>query len=457
MACLTPAYNPDKWKAVYSWKPEITERGLPDVSPAEQAAIEKHNAPINQSIAELNKQIGPLNEKAKQNDGKSLTETEKSQIEKLKRQIAELEGRRRGWGKIQALYNVDKPPATRLLNRGNFRTPGDEVQPAFLRVLSETPNEGTQFLNQTDSEISGRRTALAKTLTQPGSRAEALLARVIVNRIWQHLFGRGLVPTADNFGINGQPPTHAELLEWLSREFLRNGSRIKPLIRQIMVSTVYRQSSVGQDSNLSANPQTIDPENRLLWHMPLRRLESEVIRDSILSVSGTLDSTMGGEPIQLKARKDGLVVADIEKLPYPAAKWRRSVYLLTRRQYNHSILTTFDQPAIATTCAQRKPSAVVSQSLMMMNDAFVFDQSERFADAVTTRAGLSRDGQIKWAFRLALCRAPSDEEKKLSQASMQKQAAVFQKTGLSSDDSDRKALVQLCHTLLNTSEFLYAE
>src|SRR5262249_15390267 len=144
--------------------------------------------------------------------------------------ISEANSRRRTFDRIQALYDVGPPPPTHLLKRGNHETPGPEVQPGFLSVLCDSPTASVLPEAKRAGPTSGRRTALAKWLTDPQSRASALLARVIVNRIWQHLFGQGIVASPDNFGRLGERPTHPELLEWLSSEFVRNGWRLKPLI-----------------------------------------------------------------------------------------------------------------------------------------------------------------------------------------------------------------------------------
>jgi hypothetical protein len=296
---------------------------------------------------------------------------------------------------------------------------------------------------------------LAKWLTDPQSRASALLARVIVNRVWQHLFGQGIVATPDNFGRLGEPPTHPELLEWLSSEFVRGGWRIKPLIRLMMGSTAYRQAARAgaNDSRFRA----VDPDNQLLWHFRLRRLDSEVIRDAILAVSGKLDRTMGGPPVPQEARPDGLVVVSEKGIASPAAKHRRSVYLVTRRKYPLTVLRVFDQPTVATNCTRRDASAVPLQSLTMLNDPFVQEQAEHFAARVARVAGNDREKQIVLAFRLALARQPGASEVNWCAEHLGKQAVIYRSAKLSAKQAESKALTSLCHTLLNTSEFLYAE
>ena len=230
---------------------------------------------------------------------------------------------------------------------------------------------------------SGRRLALARWLTAPDTPASALLARVAVNRLWQHVFGRGLVPTSDNFGLQGQPPTHPELLEWLAAEFVADGWRVKPSIKRLVMSTAYRQASRdrGPQDDESADPMQVDPENDLLWRMRLRRLESEVIRDAMLAASGLLSPAMGGPSIMIRSQPDGMVTVARDKLAAPSDAFRRSVYLVSRRAYNASLLTVFDQPLVATNCARRDASAVPLQSLVMLNDAEVAEAAGAFAGA----------------------------------------------------------------------------
>jgi hypothetical protein len=510
MALFTPAYNPKAWKPVYPWKPEIQDRALPDVSTAERAEIERHNKELDGQVKGLNKKLAELRrpyeakllesklasvpepiradtkaalatpadrrtEVQKYLAGKfesllkvtpdevtaALNAAERVTERQLSGQIATAHGRRRTFDKIQALYDVGPPPPTYLLKRGNHDTPGPEVQPGFLSVLCDSPigvaelSAASATGSRPAGPTSGRRMVLAKWLTDSKSGASALLARVMVNRIWQHLFGQGIVATPDNFGQLGERPTHPELLEWLSDEFVRSGWRVKPLIKLMMTSTAYRQ--VARASADDARFRTVDPENQLLSHARLRRLDSEVIRDAILAVSGKLDRTMGGPPVPQEARPDGMVVVSEKGNPSPNAKSRRCVYLVTRRKYPLTLLRVFDQPTVATNCTRRDASAVPLQSLTMLNDPFVLEQAEHFAARVARTAENVRDKQIELAFRLALARRPSGAEAKWCAEHLEKQASIYRAAKLPADQAEAKALTSLCHTLLNSSEFLYAE
>jgi hypothetical protein len=282
-----------------------------------------------------------------------------------------------------------------------------------------------------------------------------LLARVMVNRVWAQLFGRGIVSSADNFGVQGQRPTHPELLDWLSREFVGGGWHLKPLVRQVVTSAAYRQASY-RPGGESPDPEAVDPANSLLWRMRLRRLESEVVRDAILATSGRLNRAAGGPPILTQARPDGLVVVDKDKLTAPTEAWRRSVYLLARRAYNLSLLTVFDQPLVATNCLCRDASAVPLQSLTMLNDDLIAEQAGHFADRIEAAAS-TPPAQVELAFRLALARRPNESENAWCQELLAQQAELLCASGNDAAQAARGALSQLCRTLLNTSEFLYAE
>lgn len=191
--------------------------------------------------------------------------------------------------------------------------------------------------------------------------------------------------------------------------------------------------------------------------MRLRRLESEVVRDAILTVSGDRNPAAGGPPIPIIARPDGLVEVAKDRLSNPGDRYRRSIYLTTRRAYNPSILTVFDQPLVATNCLARSTSAVPLQSLFLLNDAFLAEQAEHFAQRVERTAPASTDERITLAFRLALTRLPLESERKVCRDLLRRQADLFAAKGLSPTDASHQALVQLCLTLFNTSEFLYAE
>ncbi|MEX0713796.1 MAG: DUF1553 domain-containing protein, partial [Pirellulales bacterium] len=537
MALFTPAYNPQAWVQPHfregtARKPQYRE--LPDVTLSKQRAIDEHNAQIDRQTADIQAQISALDQSYKDQltnqklaglpeairaDTKAALETaadKRSEVQKylaeklgplvavsqeevaaclsqedrqkrsdLDGAIAALKSSRRSYGKIQALYDLGPPPATHLLRRGDYQTPGDVVEAGFLSVLSESAAERPAFEPVAGGLSSGRRLGLARWITDPNLPSGGLAARVMVNRIWSHVFGRGIVATPGNFGRSGAAPTHPELLDWLACEFVERGWRVKPMIKLMMMSTAYRQASyrpagaqtlavettrepsaVAAQSSAEAaadpsglvDPAVVDPANDLLWKMRLRRLESEIVRDAILATSGKLRRDLGGPPLMLDPRPDGMVVLKLDSLSDPEAGWRRSMYILARRAYHLTLLDVFDQPLVATNCTARTPSAVVTQSLAMLNDAFLFEQADFFAARLAATAGTAdAASRIDSAFRLALSRPPRPQELTWSMELVERQASRFISAGSEPRQAEHKALAALCHMLLNTNEFLYIE
>ena len=391
-------------------------------------------------------------------------------VAQARARIAELRSERHEPGQIQSLWDVGPPPRQYLLRRGDFQTPGAIVSPGVIAVL-DSPERPFRVPDANPARpTSGYRTALAAWLTSPD---HPLTARVRVNRVWQRYFDRGIVSTVENFGRSGAAPTHPQLLDWLAVEFIRTGWHLKLLHRRIVSSTVYRQASsrirnleagspgarADAGAAVGAAPDAVDPENRLLWRMPLRRLDSEVIRDSVLAVSGTLDRTVGGPPVAVKAVDGGIVEIDTAHLASPSSAFRRTIYIVSRRNYHMAELRVFDQPNVATNCTQRTKSAVVLQSLTLLNGRFAQEQSQHFADRVKGRAGDDRGQRVEFAFRCALSRRPSPDESALADALIAKQTALYRRDNrrLTEPEAGDLALRDLCQMLMNTSSFLYAE
>jgi hypothetical protein len=501
LAIFAPAYNVQNWK-------NPTERFLADISPAEKAEIDSRNGEIDKQVAELNRELGEIRQPVRQrlfeaklatipeairDDTRKAIETaadKRSDVQKYladklgptlavkpddvaaaldeparqivaerEQRLAALNASRKSYGKIQAVWDVGQAPRVYLHRRGGYETPGAPVEPGFPAVLVSHAT-GALPKAAPGAPTSGYRTALARWLTCPD---HPLTARVIVNRVWQQYFGRGIVSTPDNFGRSGAMPTHPELLDWLAREFVESGWRFKTLHRLIVNSSVYRQSSrePAQSSTASHAPAdgpAIDPDNRLLWRMPLRRLESEIIRDSVLAVSGSLDPTLAGPPVPIKPMPDGMVVVESPKQPTAANPFRRSLYLVSRRNYQPTELSVFDQPLVATNCTRRTSAAVALQSLTMLNGEFVTTQAEQFARRVIATAGPDDCRRIEVAFQLALTRSPSPDELELTRRLLDRQherERVFAAPDVTPAQVDERALFHVCHMLLNTNEFLY--
>jgi len=444
MACFEPAFNVHDWK-----RPQ--ERFLADVSLPERAAIDAHNANLDKHVAELQPQLKAA-EEAK----------EEARIAELKNQIGTLQGQRKSYGKVQALWDVGPPPSSRVHRRGNVHAPGVLVQAGFPEILQPSGESKPATSPDVTVESSGRRLSLARWLTRPD---HPLTARVLVNRVWHHHFGRGIVETLGNFGRSGSLPTHPELLDWLSTDFVVHGWSIKHLHRQIMLSTAYRQSS--RRTNVSINSaeagatvatasgERLDPGNHFLWRMNLRRLESEIVRDSILSVSDALDRTAGGPPVEITTPADGL--SEVKAAPTPTSPQRRSIYLFARRVYPLKFLELFDAPIMPVNCTQRMSSATVLQSLAQLNSEFLFDQADRMAARVSASAGADSAARIELAFRLALGRKPQDIELKHSLEFLGKQTRGYETTNTPTEKATQMALADLCHMLLSSNEFLYVE
>jgi hypothetical protein len=333
------------------------------------------------------------------------------------------------------------PPAHHVLKRGQHNAPGAEVEPGVPAAFCTTGNAYHVEPKPPGRVTSGRRMAFAKWVTSPEN---PLFARVMVNRIWQHHFGTGLVSTPDNLGRSGARPSRPELLDYLAAEFVRSGWSIKALHRLILMSAVYRQSSVAD-----ATPQTTDPENRLLSHYPLRRLDAEAIRDAMLAASDELDMRMGGHYVPTQRTADGsVVVAETQ----PGAR-RRSVYLQQRRSQVATLLQLFDAPSIVGSCAARTSSTVPLQSLALLNSEFARHRARALTKRLQHEAGQAGDDRLTFLFRLACGRLPGTEERCAARRFVSDQIEVY----AGQKDAPERAWIDLCQMVLASNGFLYVE
>ena len=372
----------------------------------------------------------------------------------LKRVIEAAEAQR--WpnpGRIAWVGDVSNNPSEiPLLIRGNLATPGPKVGPGVPAFLTDPDNRYEPKPPFAGSSSTGRRLALARWLTRPGSRPAALLARVLANRIWQHHFGTGLVATSDNLGYTGSPPTHPELLEFLADELVQSGWSAKALHRLILTSSVYRQSSTPRPE-----AARIDPDNRLLARYPLRRLDAEAIRDAMLAVTGELDDRQGGPYVPTDRNDSGEVVVDESA----AGATRRSVYLQQRRTEITSLLEVFDAPSIVTTCTRRVPSTIPLQSLSLMNSDFIIARAQKLATRLERecKAALEgqadRDARINQAFLLTIGRAPDPDERNAARRFLETQPSRY--PGLAEPECRHRALADFCQMILASNAFLYIE
>ncbi len=291
-------------------------------------------------------------------------------------------------------------------------------------------------------EGSGR-LELARRITDPSN---PFPSRVMVNRLWHHLFGRGIVPSVDDFGVMGQPPTHPELLDWLAADFQGNGWSIKHTIRKIVTSSTYRMSSKpGSDGGRG---EQIDPNNELLHRMPKRRLQAEAIRDAMLAVSGRLDLTMYGPsvPVHLTSFMEGRGRPGSGPLD---GNGRRSVYIEVRRNFLSPMMLTFDMPSPFNTMGRRSVSNVPAQSLILMNDPFVISQARLWAERMLGEFS-STDERISAMFLAALAQPPTESQLDRARQFLDEQARL---AGTAPDDV--RVWADLAHMLLNMKEFVY--
>ncbi len=280
-------------------------------------------------------------------------------------------------------------PATYFLKRGDVDNKETVATQSFLQVLMPTADSAArwQVAPPPGSRTSYRRRALAEWITDTDAGAGRLLARVIVNRLWQHHMGRGIVATPSDFGTRGEPPTHPQLLDYLAGELIKNGWHLKPIHKLIMESAVYAQSAAGDDSKAK-----LDPHNKLCWHNPTRRLEAEVIRDALLAVSGTLDRTLYG-PGTLD----------------PGSK-RRSIYFTVKRSKLMPMMVIFDAPEALGGQAERPTTTIAPQALHLLNNPQVRAMAAALARHVAPGPDQPLEKAISLAYCTALAREPSAQE-----------------------------------------------
>ena len=344
-----------------------------------------------------------------------------------------------------------RPTPVHLLRRGDYLNPGPVVRPGVPSTLKKGISPFKVATPPWKTETSGRRLALAHWLVQPN---HPLTARVMVNRIWQHHFGKGIVETVGNFGRLGAKPSHPELLDWLATEFVHRRWSIKAMHKLILTSTAYRQSS-----NFDPDRHAPDAENILLSRFPMRRLDADAIRDSILKLAGRLDTTPFGRPDEVEIESDGEVVAKSSQ-----SGFRRSIYLLQRRSTPPTFLEAFDMPQLNPNCLTRAHSTVSSQALEMMNGDLVRENSRYMAGRVIDEVGGDPGKQIDRVYLAALGRWPSSQEREIAGQTLRELSREWMRHLSQEVPAEPKvpkaqwlALTSLCHTLLNSAEFLYID
>ena len=351
---------------------------------------------------------------------------------------------------------------TWLFGRGDFYDRDQNVRLGFLEVLSGNRSSEDYWnaarKDAKRSDTTYQRKALALWVTDVDEGAGALAARVIVNRVWQHHFGEGLVRTVSDFGVRSQPPTHPELLEWLVHDFVSHGWQLKRLHRLILNSAAYQQGSA-----FDSQRKKIDPENRLLWRRPPLRLQAEALRDAMLAVSGTLNLQAYGPAFKPPIDSEAMVARNT-KSPYPAdarddfSTRRRSVYMFHKRVVPYPLLAAFDRPDAQQACGRRDETTVAPQALALLNDDFVRARAVDFAQHLLAEA--SEDEQIvERALTLALSRQPTEMERSASLEFLAAQQLERQSRAPDKPAAEirQAAVADYCQTLFGLSEFLYID
>ena len=344
-------------------------------------------------------------------------------------------------GHADVLYPVH------MTSRGDWRSKGELVMPGVPKILSR----GREIdLDEPEDRpfVPQRRKALAQWMSDP---EHPLTARVMVNRIWQGHFGRGIVSTPNNFGRQGEPPTHPDLLDWLATEFVSRGWSIKKIHRLILLSSAYQMSSEFSEANAK-----IDPENLYLWRMNRRRLEAETLRDSVLAVSGTINWEMGGRPVLPPlSQEERLGMWDVDDWPESLdldAHDRRSVYVFVKRQFPFPMFTTFDAPDSSTSCGRRDVTTVAPQALTMLNGDFMIEKAGSFAERMIAEHGEDPGAWVDNTWLAAFARPPSPEERQNALEMLEVDSGSQQSTEELSDRLQQFALM-----VFNMNEFLYVD
>jgi hypothetical protein len=412
----------------------LYEAKLARLSEEAQAAHRTPEAKRDGGQQEIVAQTARLLGVSPQEIAQALTEEEKSTLKSLQEQLRQFEPLKPAPLPVaMGLQDAAGPaPKTFLLERGELGNRAAEVQPGFPAVLLPGRQPTPAPVESPRPTTTDRRTALARWVAGADN---PLTARVLVNRLWQHHFGRGIVPTPNDFGLRGEPPTHPELLDWLATEFVASGWSLKAMHRLMLRSAAYRQST-----QVLPAAREKDPDNRLFSRMNRRRLEGEAIRDSLLAVSGRLNRTMGGPGVfppvpaeALRGTKAWPVSAD------PHDHVRRSVYVFARRNLRFPFLEVFDLPDSNLSCPKRERSTTAPQALALLNADDVLEAAKALA-ARLTAAAASADERITLAYRLTLGRSPSAAE-------VQQARAFLQESPLS----------ELCRALVNVNEFVYLD
>jgi hypothetical protein len=367
--------------------------------------------------------------------------------------------------------NIDgEPPPTYRLATGNYLRPRERVQPDFPECLKQSASGSSHAPGPTANRgitprsPVARRADLADWLCQPD---HPLTSRVIVNRLWQHYFGVGIVATPNDFGAQGEKPTHPELLDYLATELVRQGWRLKAIHRLIVTSATYRQASSPSCNAQADKATTVDPNNKLLWHARVKRREAEAIRDAMLQASGQLNLRMGGPsncPLLPAAVMESKYAWDPDQRP--CDRNRRSIYMLVKRNFVYPLFAAFDEPDRLNSCPVRPVTTTAPQALAMLNSEFALTQAHHLAGVLVAQHGHAAAPLIRAAYLRIFSREPDAQELAAAEKFLVQQARLIglapgrsaaRSKEKSLDSAFTAAVVDFCHALLNSAEFLNVE
>lgn len=410
-------------------------------------------------------------EKLEQEIRDAATPEEESQREMAEKRLAAVNATRPPEPPRAHIWQEDSPeaPTTRLLRRGDPRSPLAVVPPGVPSIFAFAPTAPPK----PTAKSTGRRTWLANWLTRDDSAAPGLVARVFVNRIWQHHFGDGLVASENDFGVMGERPSHPELLDWLAAEFIASGWSMKHMHRLIIASSTYQQRSAGMRpaDAAGAHPagatavRSIDTSNRLLAHFAQRRLSAEAVRDSMLAISGQLNLEMAGVSVYPRLPR-----AVLEGQSRPGEGWgksddrkasRRSIYIFVKRVLAVPELEILDAPDNTSSCEQRAVSTVAPQALTFLNGEFANEQARHFAARLLREFPSERASQVSRGFELALCRPPRPAELHAAMSFLDAQQRLIESEARAANqtpnDAAQRAMAAFCLVLFNANEFVYVD
>jgi hypothetical protein len=436
----------------------------PDIRQAMATPVEKRSAMQHQLCTQVMKFVTP---KLQEVPEKGLKGADKERYEHLEQQLDQFAHLKPAPlpTVMAATDAAAEAPATFRLALGDYRKPLEEVRPGFPAFLGQSEPD---VVVSGRGQSSGRRTALALWLTRPD---HPLVSRVMVNRLWQHHFGRGIVATPNDFGAMGEAPSHPELLDWLTVEFIESGWQLKAMHRLMVMSATYRQAAaVDPDNSGHALALERDPTNRLLWHSSRRRLEGEAIRDIMLQLASQLNGRMFG-PSARPELPSGIAGKAAWKADSRLEdRNRRSIYVIAKRNLRYPLLDIFDLPDMHNSCPQRTTTTTAPQALALLNSDFTLALAQQWSGRLLAEYPTELRSLIRTAMTQSFGRPPSAEQMRLAGEFLARQTASMATAGdASAGDvlptplpegsnlAEAAAIVDFCHALLNSNEFLYVD